>query len=57
MRRNRLKKAAHWGERNEPAFVCEVLERVAEVRGEGVGTLAEVTSQNAARLFGLARSE
>lgn len=45
------------GERNEPAFVCEVLERVAEVRGEGVGTLAEVTSQNAARLFGLARSE
>ncbi len=45
------------GERNEPAFVCEVLERVAQVRGEGVGTLAELTSQNAARLFGLPRPE
>jgi len=42
------------GKRNEPALVRTVLEKVAEVRGEDVETLARQTSDNAARLFGLA---
>jgi TatD DNase family protein len=42
------------GRRNEPANVVEVLERVAEVRGEPAAALAHTTSANAARLFGLA---
>ena len=41
------------GKRNEPAYVVEVLERVAQVRGEDPARLAAVTSDNAARLFGL----
>lgn len=41
------------GRRNEPAHVVEVLERVAEVRGEDAAALARTTSANAARLFGL----
>jgi TatD DNase family protein len=41
------------GKRNEPAFVRLVLEAVAETRGEELGELARVTSENAARLFGL----
>lgn len=41
------------GKRNEPAFVTEVLECVAAVRGEDPGRLARTTSENAARLFGL----
>ena len=41
------------GKRNEPGYVREVLERVAEVRGEDAGELALATGENAARLFGL----
>lgn len=41
------------GKRNEPALVAEVLARVAEIRGESVDALAQSTSANAARLFGL----
>lgn len=41
------------GQRNEPAFVRHVLESVAETRGVSVDRLAERTSANAARLFGL----
>ena len=41
------------GQRNEPAFVREVVEEVARVRGEEVQSLAEQASSNAARLFGL----
>ncbi len=41
------------GQRNEPAFVAEVLRELAAVRGESLEELARVTSQNAARLFGL----
>lgn len=41
------------GGRNEPAYVRLVLEHVAEVRGTTPEALAEATSRNAARLFGL----
>jgi TatD DNase family protein len=43
----------HRGKRNEPALVVPILERVAELRGMTPVELAEVTSANAARLFGL----
>ena len=44
----------HRGKRNEPAFVREVLARVAEERGTDVDDLTRRTSDNAAELFGLA---
>jgi Sec-independent protein translocase TatD (EC 3.1.21.-) len=39
--------------RNEPAYLPHILERIAHWRGEDVQTLAEMTSQNAKRLFGI----
>lgn len=39
------------GQRNEPAFVREVLAEVARVRGAPLEQLARATSANAARLF------
>jgi len=41
------------GQRNEPAFVLGVLEELARVRGVALESLAEASSANAARLFGL----
>jgi TatD DNase family protein len=41
------------GQRNEPAFVRTVLEKVAELRGAPLDELARATSANAARLFDL----
>jgi TatD DNase family protein len=41
------------GKRNEPAYVAAVAQRVAELRGETVETVANTSSANAARLFGL----
>lgn len=41
------------GRRNEPALCREVLERIAQVRGETLEALALATSANATRLFGL----
>jgi TatD DNase family protein len=41
------------GQRNEPALVREVVEDVAKLRGMSAGELAEISSANAARLFGL----
>lgn len=43
----------HRGKRNEPAFCADTLRLVADVRGVSVEHMAEVTSRNAARLFGL----
>jgi TatD DNase family protein len=41
------------GKRNEPAFVCRVLEEVARLRGADPRQLALETSRNAAQLFAL----
>lgn len=45
--------ATHRGERNEPAHLVEVLDCVARLRGADTGTIAEATTRNAERLFGL----
>ena len=44
----------HRGKRNEPAFVVHVAEKVAEVKEIPLAKVAEVTTRNAERLFGLA---
>jgi TatD DNase family protein len=46
--------AAHRGERNEPARLTEVLDVVAQLRGEEREAIAAATSHNACTLFGLA---
>lgn len=43
----------HRGRRNEPAHVGRVVERVAELRGEDVSSMAAATTTNAARFYGL----
>lgn len=45
--------ADHRGERNEPAYVAEVLDHAATLRGETPENVAAATHANAARLFGL----
>ncbi|MGI9235269.1 MAG: TatD family hydrolase [Woeseiaceae bacterium] len=39
--------------RNEPAYLPYVLETIAEARGQSVDHVAEITSQNAIRFFGI----
>ena len=41
----------HRGQRNEPAYVRLVCERIAELRGMDAGELAEITYQNALRVY------
>ncbi len=41
------------GKRNEPAYVEAVVTRVAELRGQSVSSVADITTANARRLFGL----
>lgn len=43
---------AHRGQRNEPAYVVEVLACLAELRGETATAIAHATCANARRLFG-----
>jgi TatD DNase family protein len=43
--------AGHRGERNEPAYLPEVLAVVAELRGETPEAVAAATTANARRLF------
>lgn len=45
--------ATHKGERNEPAYLVEVLECLCELREESRDEIAEQTSANARLLFGL----
>ncbi|MDI6631161.1 MAG: TatD family hydrolase [Bacillota bacterium] len=44
----------HRGKRNEPAYLVHTARRVAEIRGISLEELASATTENAARLFGLA---
>ena len=46
----------HRGKRNEPAFVVDVARVIAEVRGAALENLAEVTSANFERFFGVRMS-
>lgn len=45
--------AAHRGARNEPAYLLEVAETVAQLRGVETATIAATTAANARALFGL----
>jgi TatD DNase family protein len=45
--------AAHRGERNSPEYLPDVLQALAEVRGESPDALAALTSANAASVLGI----
>lgn len=45
--------AAHRGQRNEPARITEVLRCIATLRGDSEEHVADATTSNARRLFGL----
>lgn len=45
--------AAHRGQRNEPARIIEVLRCIATLRGESQEHVADATTSNARRLFGI----
>ncbi len=45
--------ALHYNERNEPAYLLNVAHVVAEIRGIGVEEVAQITTINAQKLFGL----
>ena len=42
----------HRGQRNEPAFVAYIADKIAEIHNTTRAQVARVTSQNANRLFG-----
>ncbi len=48
-----LAPAPHRGRRNEPAYVADVIEAIAEIRGETKEAVAEYTASNAATLYAI----
>ena len=48
-----LAPSPHRGKRNEPAYVQVVAEKMAELRGCSLEALADLTTRNAQRLFGI----
>src|SRR3989344_961252 len=46
-----LSPQAHRGERNEPAYVLAVAEKVADIKEVGVAAVEQATAANAARIF------
>ncbi len=47
---------SHRGRRNEPAYVAEVAQTIGNVRNLPAGQIAEITSGNFRRFFGLGES-
>lgn len=47
--------ACHRGQRNEPANIAEVLQVIAQLRGESEEAVASATTANASALFGFTR--
>lgn len=43
----------HKGKQNEPAFIMEVVETIAKVRGMSADEILDVTTKNAERFFGI----
>jgi len=43
----------HRGKRNEPSFVLEIIEKMAEIKDKDVDTIQEILLENNKRLFGL----
>lgn len=43
----------NWGKRNESAFIKDTLTKVAEVYGQAPEIVAEATSENALKVFGM----
>ena len=43
----------HRGQRNEPAHLATIAQTIADLRGVGVDEIAQATSDNARRMFGL----
>lgn len=43
----------HRGTRNEPAYVIEVVKKIAEIKGESIENVAAQLAKNAERLFGV----
>ena len=39
------------GQRNEPAYVAKVAEKIAELQGLPLPTISDITTANAERLF------
>ena len=48
-----LTPAPHRGKRNEPAYVRQVAEKIAELHGLSAQEIEDATTQNTKRLFGI----